>query len=322
MGALSGQHHTQPNALGLCPPGRLASTLLIPAQTELSLLRVPRVTSPQSHVTPSSPTPSFTTVPTAVAPPAPSLAPGLPPAREVSSPLVPGAGFEPLQPHWATSQIQEGKGRRSVASVTEHAEPAGCSCCTQCGCAPGHSSVPKATARGPPCPAGRQHTPVHPKPLGSKGHSDHAPTQTPLPALFLPNSFPSCPARGRWHLVRGVSPRDSPECSQLSGASGTVQSRSPTLGAAIAPPTQQHKRGGGEGEGWEIKVFSTVRVTSNRHPPADCLIVIFWMSNQSKQKPLKCISAAAFLTEGVGFPLTSGKRELEQKTSSALELIK
>lgn len=27
MGALSGQQHTQPGALGLCPPGRLASTL-------------------------------------------------------------------------------------------------------------------------------------------------------------------------------------------------------------------------------------------------------------------------------------------------------
>lgn len=74
--------------------------------------------------------------------------------------------------------------------------------------------------------------------------------------------------------------------------------------------------------GWEIKVFSAVRAASNRHPPADGLIVIFWMSNRSKQNPLKCISAAAFLTKGVGFPLTRGKRELEQKTSSALELIK
>lgn len=96
----------------------------------------------------------------------------------------------------------------------------------------------------------------------------------------------------------------------------------PMPGAAATLPTQGYKGGGGVGEGWEIKVFSAVRAASNRHPPADCLIVIFWMSNRSKQKPLKCISAAAFLTEGVGFPLTSGKRELEQKTSSALELIK
>lgn len=117
-------------------------------------------------------------------------------------------------------------------------------------------------------------------------------------------------------LGRGVSLHGSLEHTAAPGSPGPHARHSRH---ATDPATERRRRCR---EGWEIRVFSAVRAASNRHPPADGLIVIFWMSNRSKQNPLKCISAAAFLTEGVGFPLTRGKRELEQKTSSALELIK